>query len=212
MYSLFTHATSPAENVTRWERTVQDGEDELDVNRQAEAKQRQDIDRELRRADALKAERAAARARQDRADDACAAARRDLAALQRDAHALQKQLAAAEARLESRRSERRNALRQCRIDDVAVPLLEGGPDAAAEGGAVRVDYRALGDALTDLDDPDDVKRKADKLQKAINALQNTVDKIQAPNMRVPTYFIRLTYCFRIVNYLKLNTQINFYFR
>ena len=61
------------ENVTRWERTVQDGEDELDVNRQAEAKQRQDIDRELRRADALKAERAAARARQDRADESVTA-------------------------------------------------------------------------------------------------------------------------------------------
>jgi hypothetical protein len=57
------------ENVTRWERTVQDGEDELEAGRQAEAKQRQDIDRELRRADAAKAERAAARARLQTQED-----------------------------------------------------------------------------------------------------------------------------------------------
>lgn len=61
------------ENVTRWERTVQDGEDELEASRQAEAKQRQDIDRELRRADALKADRTAARAAQDKADEAVTA-------------------------------------------------------------------------------------------------------------------------------------------
>lgn len=62
-----------AENVTRWERTVQDAEDELEAGRQAEAKQRQDIDRELRRVDALKADRSEAKQRQQRADDDVAA-------------------------------------------------------------------------------------------------------------------------------------------
>lgn len=58
------------ENVTRWERAVQDAEDELEGGRQAEAKQRQDIDAELRRADGLKAERGAARARHEAAEEA----------------------------------------------------------------------------------------------------------------------------------------------
>ncbi|KAJ0176378.1 hypothetical protein K1T71_007557 [Dendrolimus kikuchii] len=48
---------------------------------------------------------------------------------------------------------------------------------------IKVDYRSLSENLKDLDEPDEIKRKADKLQKAINTLQNTVDKIQAPNMR-----------------------------
>lgn len=48
---------------------MQDAEDELEKGRQTEAKQRADIDTELKRADALKAERAAARSRLDHSDD-----------------------------------------------------------------------------------------------------------------------------------------------
>lgn len=53
---------------------------------------------------------------------------------------------------------------------------------------IRVDYRSLSENLKELEEPDEIKRKADKLQKAINSLQNTVDKIQAPNMRVRLYY------------------------
>lgn len=109
--------TCCTENVTRWERTVQDGEDELEVSRQAEAKQRADVDRELRRAEELKAERAAARAALEKADDAAAGARRDLAAVNKDIQTLQKHVAAVEARIESKRSDRHNILRQCKVLD-----------------------------------------------------------------------------------------------
>lgn len=49
---------------------------------------------------------------------------------------------------------------------------------------IRVDYSTLSDELKELEEADEIKRKGDRLQKAINTLQNTVDKIQAPNMRV----------------------------
>ncbi|XP_072949682.1 structural maintenance of chromosomes protein 1A [Epargyreus clarus] len=195
----FERSRDTQKNVTRWERTVQDGEDELEAGRQAEAKQRQDIDRELRRADALKAERAAARARLDAADDAVTAARKEVANITKDIQSVQKQIASIEARIESRRSDRHNILRQCKIDDIIIPLLEGNLDDTAEGESepssmsttqqyqresrIRVDYRRLPEALKELEEADEIKRKADKLQKAINSLQNTVDKIQAPNMR-----------------------------
>lgn len=52
---------------------------------------------------------------------------------------------------------------------------------------IRVDYSSLSENLKELDEHDEIKRKSDKLQKAINTLQNTVDKIQAPNMRVTTF-------------------------
>lgn len=52
---------------------MQDAEDELEAGRQAEAKQRQDIDRELRRGETLKADRAEAKRRQQLADDDVAA-------------------------------------------------------------------------------------------------------------------------------------------
>ncbi|XP_045773367.1 structural maintenance of chromosomes protein 1A [Maniola jurtina] len=194
----FERSRDTQKNVTRWERTVQDGEDELEASRQAEAKQRQDIDRELRRADALKADRTAARAAQDKVDDAVSQARKEVANIQKEIQTIQKQIASIEARIESRRSERHNILRQCKIDDIAIPLLEGSlADTSDESelssyssaaqyqrdSRIRVDYRSLGEALKELEEPDEIKRKADKLQKAINSLQNTVDKIQAPNMR-----------------------------
>ncbi|XP_038220762.1 structural maintenance of chromosomes protein 1A [Zerene cesonia] len=191
----FERSRDTQKNVTRWERTVQDGEDELEANRQAEAKQRQDIDRELRRADALKADRAAARAALDAADELSAQARKDLANIQKDIASVQKQIAAIEARIDTRRSDRHNILRQCKIDDIIVPLLEGSlHDTADESEPssmsssqrttrIRVDYSMLSEALKELEEADEIKRKADKLQKGINSLQNTVDKIQAPNMR-----------------------------
>ncbi|XP_047532949.1 structural maintenance of chromosomes protein 1A isoform X2 [Vanessa atalanta] len=136
---------------------------------------------------------------EERADDAVSAARKEVASIQKDIASVQKQIASIEARIESRRSERHNILRQCKIDDIMIPLLEGSLDDTAEGESeqssassaqlhlrdsrLRVDYRSLGEALRELEEPDEIKRKADKLQKSINSLQNTVDKIQAPNMR-----------------------------
>ncbi|XP_028168850.1 structural maintenance of chromosomes protein 1A-like, partial [Ostrinia furnacalis] len=110
----FERSRDTQKNVTRWERTVQDGEDELEAGRQAEAKQRQDIDRELKRADALKADRAAARARSQAADDALEKARKEVQTLQKEVAGIQKQIAATEARIESKRSDRHNILRQCK--------------------------------------------------------------------------------------------------
>ncbi|KAJ8722343.1 hypothetical protein PYW08_004745 [Mythimna loreyi] len=195
----FERSRDTQKNVTRWERAVQDAEDELEGGRQAEAKQRQEIDADLRRADALKAERAAARSRQESADEAVNKARKDLTTIQKEIQSIQKQIASIEARIESKRSDRHNILRQCKIDDIIIPLLEGNLEDTAEGESeqssmsttqqyrkdsrIRVDYSSLSENLKELEEPDEIKRKADKLQKAINSLQNTVDKIQAPNMR-----------------------------
>lgn len=58
-----------SENVLRWERTVQDGDDELEASRQAEIKQRSDIDREMQRAESLKAERQVKRHQVEQMED-----------------------------------------------------------------------------------------------------------------------------------------------
>ncbi|XP_045536384.1 structural maintenance of chromosomes protein 1A [Papilio machaon] len=195
----FERSRDTQKNVTRWERTVQDAEDELEAGRQAEAKQRQDIDRELRRGETLKADRAEAKRRQQLADDDVAAARKDLANIQKDIQSIQKQISSLESKIESKRSDRHNILRQCKIDDIIIPLLEGSLDDTADTESeqssmsttqqyrresrIRVDYSSLPESLQELEEADEVKRKADKLQKNINTLQNTVDKIQAPNMR-----------------------------
>ncbi|KAH9644947.1 hypothetical protein HF086_010155 [Spodoptera exigua] len=195
----FERSRDTQKNVTRWERAVQDAEDELEGGRQAEAKQRQEIDADLRRAETLKAERAAARTRQDNADEQVNKARKELTNIQKEIQTIQKQTSSIEARIESKRSDRHNILRQCKIDDIIIPLLEGNLEDTADGESdpssmsttqqykkdsrILVDYSSLSESLKELEEPDEIKRKADKMQKAINSLQNTVDKIQAPNMR-----------------------------
>lgn len=54
---------------------------------------------------------------------------------------------------------------------------------------IQIDYESLTENLRDLDEPDEIKKMTDRLEKSIFSLQQTVDKIQAPNMRVLTYSI-----------------------
>ena len=49
---------------------------------------------------------------------------------------------------------------------------------------IQVDYRQLSDDYKDLDESDDIKKRGDKLQRAINSLMDTIQRIQAPNMKV----------------------------
>lgn len=49
---------------------------------------------------------------------------------------------------------------------------------------IQIDYSALSDNLKDLEEKDDIKRTADRLLHSIKSLQDTLTKIQAPNMKV----------------------------
>ncbi|KOB69907.1 Structural maintenance of chromosomes protein, partial [Operophtera brumata] len=170
----FERSRDTQKNVTRWERQVQDAEDELEKGRQAEARQRSDIDAELKKADTLKADRAATRAKLDHADDDVNKARKDVTAVQKEIQSVQKHISSYESRIESKRSERHNILRQCKKHIASY-------ESRIENK--RSERHNILRQCKELDEQDEIKRKADKLQKAINSLQNTVDKIQAPNMR-----------------------------
>jgi hypothetical protein len=58
-----------SDNVLRWERAVQDDEDELETAKQSEQKQMADIERDMRRLDVLKSERLAKKSEVDSMDD-----------------------------------------------------------------------------------------------------------------------------------------------
>ena len=58
-----------SDNVLRWERAVQDDEDELETAKQSEQKQMADIDRDMRRLDVLKSERLAKKSEVDSMED-----------------------------------------------------------------------------------------------------------------------------------------------
>ncbi|GLH03186.1 Structural maintenance of chromosomes protein [Gryllus bimaculatus] len=192
-------------NVLRWERAVQDDEDALETAKQAEQKQMGEIDRDMRELDGLKSERLNKKTEVDAMEDQIGKARREMGLIAKDIQAAQKQVTALESRIEQRKADRHGILMQCKMEDIAIPMQRGNMEDIAQESSIaetseatdtssmtqiydresriRMDYSSLSEHLKELDEADDVKKMGDKLNKAINDLQNTIQRIQAPNMR-----------------------------
>lgn len=93
------------------------------------------------------------------------------------------------------------------MEDIAIPMLHGNmEDIAGETSTtngnetnndssvstqqqyererrITIDYALLPENLKDVEE-EDIKKTTDKLTKIINDLQNTIQRIQAPNMKV----------------------------
>lgn len=89
------------------------------------------------------------------------------------------------------------------MDDIAIPMLVGNmedivaadPSQSSSNDTsstaqqyerearIQIDYDMLSDDLKDLEEKDEIKKRENKLTKAIHALQDTLQKIQAPNMK-----------------------------
>ncbi|KAM0728643.1 Structural maintenance of chromosomes protein 1A [Formica fusca] len=193
-------------NVLRWERAVQDAEDKLESAKQTELNQKAEIDHDEQQMEQLKSSRNAKKMEVDQKDDEIGKARREVGAIAKDIQAAQKQLNAIETKIEQKKAERHAILMQCKMEDIAIPMLHGNmEDIAGEISTtngnetntdssintqqqyererrITIDYALLPENLKDIEE-EDIKKTTDKLTKIINDLQNTIQRIQAPNMK-----------------------------
>ncbi|KMQ83731.1 structural maintenance of chromosomes protein 1a [Lasius niger] len=193
-------------NVLRWERAVQDAEDKLESARQTELNQKAEIDHDEQQMEQLKSSRNAKKMEVDQKEDEIGKARREVGAIAKDIQAAQKQLNAIETKIEQKKAERHAILMQCKMEDIAIPMLHGNmEDIAGETSTtngnetntdssvstqqqyererrITIDYALLPENLKDIEE-EDIKKTTDKLTKIINDLQNTIQRIQAPNMK-----------------------------
>lgn len=189
-------------NVLRWERAVQDAEDKLESARQTESNQKAEIENDETQMEKLKSQRNAKKMEVDAKDEEIGKCRREVGSITKDIQAAQKQLNSVENKIEQRKAERHNILMNCKMEDIAIPMLYGNmEDIAGETNndttndanvstqqqyeresRITIDYSSLSDHLKDIDE-DDYKKTSDKLNKSINDLQNTIQRIQAPNMK-----------------------------
>lgn len=193
-------------NVLRWERAVQDAEDKLESAKQTELNQKAEIDHDEQQMEQLKSSRNAKKMEVDQKDDEIGKARREVGAIAKDIQAAQKQLNAIETKIEQKKAERHAILMQCKMEDIAIPMLHGNmEDIAGETSTtngnetntdssistqqqyererrITIDYALLPENLKDIEE-EDIKKTTDKLTKIINDLQNTIQRIQAPNMK-----------------------------
>ncbi|EFN88816.1 structural maintenance of chromosomes protein 1A [Harpegnathos saltator] len=193
-------------NVLRWERAVQDAEDKLESAKQTESNQKAEIDHDETQMEQLKSARNAKKMEVDQKEDEIGKARREVGAIAKDIQAAQKQLNTIETKIEQKKAERHAILMQCKMEDIAIPMLNGNmEDIASEMSAannnetsdtssmstqqqyerekrITIDYAFLPDNLKDVEE-EDIKKTTDKLTKIINDLQHTIQRIQAPNMK-----------------------------
>ncbi|EFN69109.1 Structural maintenance of chromosomes protein 1A [Camponotus floridanus] len=193
-------------NVLRWERAVQDAEDKLESAKQTELNQKAEIDHDEQQMEQLKSSRNAKKMEVDHKEDEIGKARREVGAIAKDIQAAQKQLNAIETKIEQKKAERHAILMQCKMEDIAIPMLHGNmEDIAGETSTtngnetnsdvsfstqqqyererrITIDYALLPENLKDIEE-EDIKKTTDKLTKIINDLQNTIQRIQAPNMK-----------------------------
>ncbi|XP_012537435.1 structural maintenance of chromosomes protein 1A [Monomorium pharaonis] len=193
-------------NVLRWERAVQDAEDKLESAKQTESNQKAEIDHDEQQMEQLKSSRNAKKMEVDQKEDEIGKARREVGAIAKDIQAAQKQLNAIETKIEQKKAERHAILMQCKMEDIAIPMLHGnmediaGETSTTNGSEINndssvstqqqyererritIDYALLSESLKDVEE-EDIKKTTDKLTKIINDLQNTIQRIQAPNMK-----------------------------
>lgn len=199
----FERSRDTQSNVSRWERTVNDEEEKLETAKKQEAKQRDEIDKELKNSDELKAQKMSKKKEVEEMEEELGKARREVGAVAKDLQGVQKTIVSIESKIESLKSDRHAILLHCKMDDIAIPMLVGNMEdiVAADPSQstsndnnssghqyerearIQIDYSSLSDDLKDLEEKDEIKKRENKLTKAINSLQDTLQKIQAPNMK-----------------------------
>jgi structural maintenance of chromosome 1 len=197
----FEKSKDTSKNVLRWERTVQDDEDSLESLKQAEKRHRDDIDKDKEKIETLKLEKQNKKRMVDEMEEETAKARRDVASLAKDIATINHQTSSFENKIDSKRNERLNILRQCKMDDIQIPMMGNASledilqeQESSEQSAslismmqsisdIQVDYRTLPRNLKDIDEPDQVKKTGDGLNKELQQKLDTIEKIQTPNLK-----------------------------
>lgn len=199
----FERSKDTSKNVQRWERAVQDDEDSLESLRQAEKRHREDIEKDKEKIETLKLDKQNKKKMVDEMEEETAKARRDVASLAKDIATISHQISTCENKIDTKRNERLNILRSCKMDDISIPMLKGDMDdilqeqesseqasstslttlMQSKVNDIQIDYRTLPRNLKDIDEPDQVKKTGDGLNKELQQKLDTLEKIQTPNMK-----------------------------
>lgn len=202
----FERSKNTKDNVDRWERVVQDEDDALENQKRSETAQRAAIEEDNQKIERLKQDKQAKKAQVDQMEEEMAKARRDVAVLAKELHQVIHQSGTFEAKIEAKQNERMNSLLQAKMETIAIPMhrgtleeifssststganaTEGGSEehsARAGGSNIEIDFRELPRELRDMgSEGEGVKKKADSLQKDLQAKQELLERIQTPNLK-----------------------------
>jgi len=192
------------QNVRKFERSVQDVEDQLEASKKAESVTMNEIDQEMKDVEKLKSEKSFLKSEVDKVDSEVEDAKKEVANIQKDLASISKQINQIEASLDNERATRHTILKQCKMDSINIPMRKGklaeieddNEDPSIEMSSsqpshviyekeekIKIDYKGLNASLQDLDEADDVRKVEKRFEKQISDLSATIHRIQAPNMK-----------------------------
>jgi structural maintenance of chromosome 1 len=120
----FEKSRDTQNNVSRWERTVNDEEERLETCKKQEQKQREEIDKDLHQVEQLKAQRLNKKQEVDGMEEELGKARREVGSIAKDVQAVQKAVVSLESKIEGKKSERHAILMQCKVPSPSVMVFD----------------------------------------------------------------------------------------
>merc|ERR1712059_206020 len=151
-------------NVEKFERQVQDVEDQLETSKKAETVTLSEIDKDMK---------------------AVETAKKDVANVVKDLTSVSKQINQIEATLDNERASRHTILKQCKMDGINVPMRKGRLDDIddAEGEDASIEMSSSQPSHVIYEKEEKIKKVEKKFEKQISDLSATIHRIQAPNMK-----------------------------
>merc|ERR1719239_590050 len=190
-------------NVDKFERMVQDVEDQLESSKNNEGGIMKEIDKEMREVEKLKSEKSFLKTAVDEMDEEVEKARKEVSDVQKQLASISKEINKIEALLDNERSNRHTILKQCKMDSINIPMRRGrleeiededdpSIDVSSSQSShviyekeerIKIDYSSLNSSLTEGIEETDVRRIEKRMEKIISDLMATIHRIQAPNMK-----------------------------
>merc|ERR1719438_268903 len=190
------------QNCRKFERMVDDVEDQLETSRKNEVDKKNEIDKDLREVEKLKSERTYLKEQVDKLEEDVDVAKKEVSGVQKELASINKAISQLESSLENERSNRHTILKQCKMDSINIPMrkgrleeIEDEDDPSIDVSAsqpshviyekeekIKIDYNSLNSSLKECEE-DDVRRIEKRFEKTISDLMATIHRIQAPNMK-----------------------------
>ena len=184
-------------------------EEEIQKLKDLEKQQLKEIDKDTDELDKHRLEVQALRTEVETKDAEVKEMKKQVAAHEKDVASVQKKLSGKERQLDEKRTDREGLLKQCKMDDIKLPLLKGslthieasssssqdsqedmeidgstsGSQTPRKGDSIVVDYDRLDDKYLDIDDDDQMKTMLQEMNSRVNKLDSTMSRITAPNMK-----------------------------
>eukprot|EP00111_Clytia_hemisphaerica_P021741 TCONS_00063932-protein len=195
------------EQLKKLERNIKRYEDEIEKLKAQEKEQIKELDKDQDLLDKLRLEVQAAKGQSDEKEAEIKELKKQQGNFLRDETSLKKKISSKERQAEEKYSDRHSLLKQCKMEDIKLPLKRGSlNDIEASQAAssqddmeiddssqssrsslkendIAVNYGRLPERLKGFDDAGEIKSKQQDLVNNINKLDATLSRIPAPNMK-----------------------------